>query len=154
MKPSNRSELETNVIRGYREFSISMVLFRNQIAAKLGLNITDMECLDVLFFKGISSPTELAKHLGITSGSMTTMLDRLERSGLIKRQSNPHDRRGKQIILNEKAIKKVGLMFAPLRQSQAKLLASYSEQELILLSNYFLSSKRIWEDGLLKLKRD
>ncbi|WP_404444600.1 MarR family transcriptional regulator [Microbacterium marinum] len=40
-----------------------------------------------------SRPSELVKYLGVTSASVTTMLDRLEKTGRIQRVANPSDRR-------------------------------------------------------------
>jgi DNA-binding MarR family transcriptional regulator len=38
-------------------------------------------------------PSELTRHLGISSASTTALLDRLERTGLLERLSHPTDRR-------------------------------------------------------------
>lgn len=38
-------------------------------------------------------PSELVKYLGVTSASVTTMLDRLEKTGRVTRAANPNDRR-------------------------------------------------------------
>ncbi len=38
-------------------------------------------------------PSELVKYLGVTSASVTTMLDRLEKTGRVQRVANPNDRR-------------------------------------------------------------
>ncbi|GAB2706118.1 DNA-binding MarR family transcriptional regulator [Microbacterium marinum] len=40
-----------------------------------------------------SRPSELVKYLGVTSASVTTMLDRLEKTGRVQRVANPSDRR-------------------------------------------------------------
>lgn len=40
-----------------------------------------------------SRPSELVKYLGVTSASVTTMLDRLEKTGRVQRLANPNDRR-------------------------------------------------------------
>ncbi|MDA7025321.1 MarR family transcriptional regulator [Bacillus sp. CLL-7-23] len=46
--------------------------------------------------------SELGKHLRIDSATITGIIDRMERNGFIKRQSDPHDRRNKLIFLTEK----------------------------------------------------
>jgi DNA-binding MarR family transcriptional regulator len=149
----NNQELHTKVIRGYREFGISQALFRNLIAERLGLNITDMECLDVLFFKGIASPKELSAYTGLTPGATTTMLDRLERSGLVRREPNPRDRRSVNICIVQEAAQKIGPLFAPLRQAQEELLSGYTAEELALLAEYFRRSTEMWEAGRDTLKQ-
>jgi len=67
-----------------REYGIQMTLYRNIIFEKLGVNVADMECLGYLLSKRISTPTELAKYTGLSSGATTAMLDRLERGGVYR----------------------------------------------------------------------
>src|SRR5712691_10514411 len=108
MTERNKDDLKQQVILGTREYGIGSVLFRHVIGEILGVNVTDMECLGVLFFKGLATPSELAKHTGLSSGATTAMLDRLEKSGLIERRPNPQDRRGTLITIVKEATVKVG----------------------------------------------
>jgi DNA-binding MarR family transcriptional regulator len=52
--------------------------------------------------EGGTKPTDLAQSALITSGAMTSRLDRLERGGLIKRGPDPRDRRGVLVQLTER----------------------------------------------------
>jgi hypothetical protein len=83
MSKVSKKELVKQVITGATEYGISSVLFRNIIGERLGVNVTDMECLGLLFHKGIATPSELAKHTGLSSGATTAMLDRLEKVDLL-----------------------------------------------------------------------
>jgi len=141
------------VILGARQYGISNVLFRNMVGERLGVNVTDMECLGLLFHKGIATPSELARHTGLTSGAATAMLDRLEKSGLIERRPNPDDRRGTLIVLLESGKGKVGPWFASARQAQNELISSYTEQELQVLSDFFEKSTKMWEEERGKLQK-
>jgi DNA-binding MarR family transcriptional regulator len=49
-----------------------------------------------------SSPGDLASDLDLSSGAMTSRLDRLEEAGLIRRLPDPDDRRGVVVELTEK----------------------------------------------------
>ena len=49
-----------------------------------------------------SSPGELASDLELSSGAMTSRLDRLEEAGLVRRLPDPEDRRGVIVQLTEK----------------------------------------------------
>jgi DNA-binding MarR family transcriptional regulator len=62
-------------------------------AALAGLNPTDWECLDVLDWIGPITAGELATRVGITSGAVTGVVDRLTALGLVTRGSDPADRR-------------------------------------------------------------
>jgi len=153
MAKADKKELEKQVILGAREYGISTVLFRHAVGERLGLNVTDMECLGVLFFKGIATPTELSQYTGLSSGATTAMLDRMEKSGLIERKPNPNDRRGTNISIVQEAAMKVGPLFATLREAQNEQMASYSESELELLADFFERSVAIWEKGRQELRK-
>ena len=119
-----------------RDQGISAVLFRNAIGRKLGLNITDSECLSLLAIKGISTPTELAQYTGLTTGSTTAMLDRLEKADFIKRKPNPKDRRGVLIEINQQWTETAGPLVAGVQQAHRELIANYSDQELTTIADF------------------
>lgn len=154
MDNPSKADLEHRVIMGAREYGISTVLFRNAVGAKLGVNVTDMECLALLFFKGIASPTELSRYTGLSSGATTAMLDRLENAKLIKRRPNPTDRRGVLIEVEQSSVKTVGPLFASTRQAQNDLMGCYSKAELALLAEFFERFTAVWEAGRSKLLQD
>lgn len=148
-----KQDLVDKVIHGARQYGISNVLFRNKIGEQLGVNVTDMECLGLLFHKGVATPSELAKQTGLSSGATTAMLDRLQKSGLIERRPNPDDRRGTLIVLLKSGTEKVGPLFASAREAQQELVSSYTEAELKVLANFFERSTVMWDDERRKLQK-
>src|SRR5215813_14366478 len=98
---TSKGGLVTQVIRGSREFSIGTVLFHQAVGQILGVNVTDMKCLDMMILHGSASPTELAEHTGLSSGATTAMIDRLQKAGLIERHHHPKDRRGTVLLRSE-----------------------------------------------------
>jgi DNA-binding MarR family transcriptional regulator len=141
-----KKDLEKQVGIAARDYGISTVLFRNATGRKLGLNIADMECLSLLLLKGISTPTELARYTGLTTGSATAMLDRLERARLVKRKPNPKDRRGVLIEVNDKSAETVGPMVAGIQKVQSELIASYSDEELKTIADFLTRFARNVEE--------
>lgn len=133
-----RNELEKQVFMAARDQGISSVLFRNATGRKLGLNITDWECLSLLTIKGTSTPTELARFTGLTTGSTTAMLDRLERANLITRKPNVNDRRGVLIEINQnsKISKQSKKLVGPIQKSHQELIARYSDEELRTIADF------------------
>lgn len=126
----SKEDLEKQVLMAAAEYGINAVLFRNAVGRKLGLNITDSECLSLLGTKGISTPTELARYTGLTSGSTTAMLDRLEKAGFITRRHNPNDRRGILIEINRAAAVTTAPLVAGVQKAHKELIAGYSAPEL------------------------
>ena len=154
MPKQTKKEMVDKVILGARQYGISNVLFRNLVGERLGVNVTDMECLGLLFHKGIATPSELARHTGLSSGATTAMLDRLEKSGLIERHPNPNDRRGTLIVLVKLGAERVDPWFSSIRQAQNELVSSYSAEELGVISDFFERSTKMWEEEREKLQKE
>lgn len=154
MPLENKSALKQQVLINSRENGISYTLFRNTIGKKLGINTTDFEGLDLVFYRGVTTPSELSRYTGLSSGSTTAMIDRLEKNGLVKRKQNPNDRRGTLIVIDEQAVCTVGPFFSSARVAQQELLARYSLQELMLLSDFFTRSAQLFEQERAKLQTE
>jgi len=66
----------------------------DELAAEvLGLSRTDLECVSIIERRGGVSAGELAAESGLTTGAVTGVVDRLERSGYAARGPDPADRR-------------------------------------------------------------
>jgi DNA-binding MarR family transcriptional regulator len=136
MSKITKSDLENQVFTLIREYGMSSVLLRNAVSRKLGLNITDMECLSLLAIRSVSTPTELARYTRMTTGAATVMLDRLERANLISRKPNPQDRRGTLIAVNNENMQKNASLFAGAQTKQREILADYTEPELKIIADF------------------
>lgn len=150
---NSKTELKKRAFMAVRDYGVNLKLFQNAVDEKAGLNTTDTECLRLLFQKGTATPTEIAKHTGLTSGATTAMLDRLENAKLIERKSNPADRRGTLITPAKSAAEKVAAWFQPARNALDELIASYSAEELEIISGIFERFAKLWDDERGKLKR-
>jgi DNA-binding MarR family transcriptional regulator len=103
-----------------------------------GLSFGDFDVLNTLRRRGErngSKPRDLAQSSLITSGAMTSRLDRLERAGLIERDPDPTDRRGVLVRLTEEGERRAEqalqaviaadeAFLEPLSQRQRKEVAS------------------------------
>jgi DNA-binding MarR family transcriptional regulator len=152
MTKLSKNDYIKQVNQGMREYGIITVLFRHAVGERLGVNVTDMECLALIFFKGLATPSELARYTGLTSGATTAMLDRLEKARLIERRPNPQDRRGTWIVLTDERNGEMESIFSPVREAIAGLNAGYSEKELEIVAEYVKKLVSIWEQGREKLK--
>jgi DNA-binding MarR family transcriptional regulator len=154
MMNSTKTDLKKRALMAVAEYGAHLTLFRNAMGESLGLTATDMECLRLLFLKSVATPSELARHTGLTSGATTAMLDRLEKAGLIERRPNPDDRRGTLIAPTKSSAKKVASWFESARMAQDELISSYSEKEQEIISDVFERFTKLWDQEREKLKRD
>ena len=133
---NSQQELQKKVMLAARDNGISSILFRNAIGRKLGLSVADSECLSFLATKETSTPSELARYTGMTSGAATAMLDRLEKAKLITRKPNPNDRRGSLVQISPLYGQMAGPLVAGVQKAQAELIASYSAEELQIIADF------------------
>ncbi len=75
------------------------------------------------------SPSRLVESLLVTSGTMTNRLDRLEQRGLIRRQPNPHDRRGMDVELTDEGLRLVDALVGEHVANEQEMLAPLSARE-------------------------
>jgi MarR family transcriptional regulator, organic hydroperoxide resistance regulator len=127
---SDRARLHEAVIGALRQFIAGSILYNQQIADRVGLRLSDMQCINALELMGPSTPGELARFTGLTTGGVTVMLDRLERGGYLKREPNPRDRRSVLVHLNPTKINKMQAFYGEINQRMAALLDATPEREL------------------------
>ena len=154
MTKSTKTALKKRALMAVRDYGVILTQFRNARIEWAGLNATDMECLELLFLKGIATPSELARHTGLTSGATTAMLDRLEKAGLIERRPNPDDRRGTLIVPAKSGAEKAASWFEPARKALDELISSYPEEELEIISDVFERFTELWVQEREKIQRD
>src|SRR3712207_1670438 len=71
-----------------------VLAFAAAIARRTGLGLSEMAALEHLQHSdGGLTPTALGRRLSLSSGAITALVDRLERSGHVERRPNPSDRR-------------------------------------------------------------
>jgi DNA-binding MarR family transcriptional regulator len=153
MTKSTKADLKKRALMAVRDYGVNLTLFRNAMSEWAGLNVTDMECLRLLFQKGVATPSELSKFTGLTSGATTAMLDRLERAGLIERRPNPNDRRGSLIAPAESSGEKAASWFESARKAQDELISSYSESEVEIIADVFERFAKLWDAEREKVQK-
>jgi DNA-binding MarR family transcriptional regulator len=148
-----RAELLIKLNEGFRQLSAATILFHQAIADRLGMNITDHKCADILTRNGAMSAGELADHTGLTTGAITGVVDRLEKAGFVHRVKDPHDRRRvivKPII--ERMDKVMEPLFRSMGRSATMLCEGYSTEELGLLYDFIIRCQQLAIDEASKLR--
>ena len=89
-----RTERLTELEVESRRYLASYVLFNQAMADQVGLHPTDLQCINLLTIEpGPFTTGRIAELTGLTSGSATRLVDRLERAGYVTRERDAADRR-------------------------------------------------------------
>ena len=114
------------------------VLTNHEIAERLGLGPSDAQFLALLEFHGPLSPGELARFSGLTTGTVTGVIDRLERAGFVRRSRDTSDRRKVLVSRRENRIEHhIAPLYADTAKSLTHALNHYSPTELDLIAEFF-----------------
>ncbi len=120
---------------------------------QIGVWPADLECVSLLAIEGPSSPTWLAEHLGLTTGAMTKMLDRLQRAGYITRSADPHDRRRIIVTPVPAALADLAWRYDGMGKRMNDAIARYSASELAAILD-FMRAGRQAADAEIALMRE
>lgn len=124
------NEQAETLIKSLRRFSTRMVLFEQNVAQSLGVFHTDLKCADIINETGPINPSELANETGLTTGTITALIDRLVDAGYVSRNNDPKDRRKILISSNKEKQEEIRDLYIPLAKSTAELCERYSDEEL------------------------
>ncbi len=128
--------------------------FDREVARLLGVNETDLRCLEILLQdKPEAAPGFLAARLGLTSGAVTPMLDRLERASYIERSPHPTDRRKTIVRATREAQQGAAALLGPLIADGAQqLLSQYTVKELRLVIDFMRRSTELQQRHVERLR--
>ncbi len=150
----DKAALVAALINETIETTTVTIMFHQAIADRLGMNITDHKCAGILMRSGPVSAGELARRTGLTTGAITGVIDRLERSGFARRARDPNDRRKVMIEPKLKQIeRKIIPLFDSMGRSAAQLFERYSVEELTLILDFAVRSRQMAEDEVRKVRK-
>jgi len=136
-----------------RELTTQSLFLHTLIASKVGLNPTDLRCLDLISQSGETLVTagDLRIATGLTTGAVTAILDRLETAGAVERVRDKRDRRKVFVRLHPGSTLNVSQYFDGLGAEMAKLAASYTDSELRLIEGFLEANLQILKDQIVKI---
>ena len=121
-------------------------MLNRAVASRVKLNATDIETLGVLAVVGTTTPTRLASLLAMGTGSMTLVIDRLERAGFVRRVRGAKDRRSLTVEFVPERSGEIAGFYAPLRQRGAEVAERYTDSELAVIVDYLTRSNDMLRD--------
>ncbi len=135
--PANRDDLISALTREWTRLGAELVLLSQGVAERLKINTTDLQCLAVIAGQGPMTAGQVAEATGLTTGAITGVVDRLEHAGLVRRESDPTDRR--RVVVRAVPAEEgagedaVSGTLAGLGGAVAEQYEDYSDRELQLL---------------------
>jgi predicted ArsR family transcriptional regulator len=150
-----RDELLATFFHQISRQSTWTVIYHQAVALKLGLNPTDLKCRGVLSETGPITAGELAELIGVTTGAVTGIVDRLEKAGLVQRDRDPNDRRRVVIVPleNPSVMQGASQIFGSLGQASTELLAgNFTNEQLEVILDFIQRGTELMKSETAKLR--
>src|SRR6202044_2588057 len=145
----DRAELAAAFGAAIRKSGSLMQLMNQAAADRIGINATDLNCLNILSFNGQMTAGELARATGLTTASITGGVDRLEEAGYVRRERDPRDRRRVVVrMVLETALRDVASVFLPMMRDWQQMAARYSDDELRLIVDFYDRMEGVLQEHL------
>jgi DNA-binding MarR family transcriptional regulator len=137
-------------LRGYQT---ALDGFDEAVSQRLGVNRTDLRCLDLLEQHGPMTAGALAEASGLTSGAVTFVLDRLERAGFLRRRRDPSDRRRVVVELEPAGNLRAWALHEPFVHDARAAAANFSVEELAAICRFLRTCKDLYTKHAAELRK-
>ncbi|MBQ1020203.1 MarR family transcriptional regulator [Micromonospora sp. D93] len=132
-----RASAIADLMRAGRETSRLSMVFRYAIAERLGLTVSDLECLDYLADVGSATAGQVAERTNLTTGAVTSMLRRLQQAGYVTAERDPADRRRVIVTLRPERVAELRRPYERFAERAGRLIEGYRVEEVMLLVRHF-----------------
>lgn len=135
--------LVVEVDHAFRELYSAVDTALDAAAATLGINRTDLRCVEVLDRVGPVAAGALAETLALSPAAVTKIVDRLVAVGYVERSPDPQDRR--RVVVRTTALERERrrTVFLPLVAAGMQVLSACSDDELRLLRSVLQRSTEV-----------
>jgi len=154
MAASPKRQLIEALITAFRASGNQDSAFENLAAERLGVNHTDLHCLNAIENAGGLTAGELATEVGLTSGAVTGVIDRLERAGFARRVPDPADRRRVKVEVTPEFYARAEKIWGPLAAEwEAALASRFTAAELTRITEFLALTNEVGRRHLERLAK-
>lgn len=149
-----QTEVVEEIVRELRQsYGLSASFFR-AAASRIEMTDTDMQVIDLLESGGEATAGQLAELMGLTSGTFTAILKRLEKAGLVRRERDPDD--GRRVLVKlatgSDGKRKIAPLFSVLGKTWEDLAAQYNDEQKAFLLEFLQHSNILAKEEISRLR--
>ncbi|MFI6370048.1 MarR family winged helix-turn-helix transcriptional regulator [Streptomyces sp. NPDC050546] len=153
MSNRTRGELVAAVTAAARRHHAAYTLFNQAMAEHLGLHPTDLQCVSLLALEtGPRTTGQIAELTGLTSGSATRLVDRLQKAGLAERHPDAHDRRKMLVSLTTGRTPEIEAAWDTPGNAFDQALDDFTEDELTVIERYLRRTTDVGTEQTARLR--
>ena len=151
---NNKPEIGAKLVNELRQsYGLGASFFR-AAAARIEMTDTDMQVIDILESTGDATAGQLASTMGLTTGTFTAILNRLEKAGLVRRERDPND--GRKVIVKlatgSDGKSPIDPVFASLASMWDQMAADYDDEQKALLLDFLQRSNALAREEITLMR--
>lgn len=131
-RSKKRAELLRDLEEENRRSNVEGLSYLQAVAERSGMNLTDLQCINILAVTGPVTAGRLAEEMGLTTGAVTGLVNRLEKSGHVRREKDPGD--GRRVVVRPvpEELERAGVIYPGSREEMSfnALLSDYDDRVL------------------------
>ena len=136
--------LDTQVMRQLQRAGAKVDALITRVARRHGLSHAALNALAVIEEAGGPVPAgQVSTQMHISTATMTSVLDTLERNGHIRRQPDPADRRRQVVQITEATTARDREVFGGLIRQTGDLLATYTDEQLAVIRDFLDRARQL-----------
>ena len=149
-----KKELIGELVSEFRISGNQDSAFDNLAAELLGVNRTDLHCLNAIENAGGLTAGELARETGLTTGADTGVIDRLERAGYARRVPDPGDRRRVKLEVTPKFYARADKIWGPLAADwESSLSERFTAEQLERVIEFLRTTNEVGRRHMERVRK-
>jgi DNA-binding MarR family transcriptional regulator len=153
-KSKNREELLRELEVENRRSTTGAMLLLQSVTRRSGMNLTDLQCISILTSTGPLDAGSLAEMMGLTTGAVTGVINRMERMGYARREKDPND--GRRVVIRPipEELERAGAdVFGSYeRRALDALVSEYDERDLAFLLDFMRKANDMTEAEIARIR--
>lgn len=145
------AELVAELVSAAPAVASDVVLFHQAIADRVGLNLSEVKCLGKLV-DGPCTVGVLAEQLGLSSGAVTKMIDKLAQAGYVSREPDLADRRRVVVVGSPDRIAEITALYHGMATALREFLAECTQEQLTFLRSTVARMRDVTSLEIAKLR--
>jgi DNA-binding MarR family transcriptional regulator len=143
--PTSATVSPEDVGRAIRDFDSSLDLLDHAAASAFGIGRTDLRAMEIVSRSGPRTAGEIAAELGLTTGAVTALIDRMEKADYFRRSRSTSDRRQVVIELTPNAKRREQKIFGALGKESAVMLRRLSGADRAVIADFLRAIREMTE---------
>lgn len=148
-----RRELLRELEEESRKSTLDGMHFFQAVAERSGMNLTDLRCLAILASTGPTTAGQLAETMGLTTGAITGLVNRMERAGYVRREKDPAD--GRRVVIRPvmEELERAGAgFFGSRREELEDFMSGYDDRDLSVVLEFMQKSNAATREEIGRIR--